>query len=78
MMAESKDQINRGKPRTSYLITYSQADSLKFPTQESFALAVVDAFISERNKVKPQYWACCLEKHSDNDFFAKRTKRDDF
>ena len=65
MMAEIKDHIDCGKPRRSYLITYSQADLLKFPTRESFALAVVDAFTSERSQVKPQHWACCVEQHSD-------------
>jgi len=59
------DEIDKTKPRRSYLITYSKADIQKFPTRESFAKAVVAAFTSKRSKVVPQHWACCLEKHSD-------------
>ena len=65
MVAEFRDEINCGKPRRSYLITYSQADLSKFPTRESFAAAI---FTSERSKFRPQHWACCLENHADQGF----------
>ena len=48
--------------RSVYLITYSQADIIKFLTRESFATAVITAF-SDQSKV--QRWACCREDHSD-------------
>lgn len=67
-MAEFRDEINCGKPRRSYLITYSQADLNKFPTRESFAAAICEVFTSERSKFRPQHWACCLENHADQGF----------
>ncbi len=62
------DEIDKTKPRRTYLITYSKADLQKFPTRELFAKAVVAAFTSRRGKVVPQHWACCLEKHSDGGY----------
>ena len=62
------DEIDKSKPRRTYLITYSKADFLKFPTRESFAKAIVAVFSSKRSKVVPQHWACCLEKHSDGGY----------
>ena len=60
--------IDKTKPRRSYLITYSKANLEKFPTRESLAKAVVAAFTSKRGKVAPQHWACCLESHSDGSY----------
>ena len=62
------DEIDKSKPRRSYLITYSKADLQKFSTRESFGEAVVAAFTSKQGKVVPQHWACCLEKHSDGGY----------
>ena len=45
------DEIDKSKPRRSYLVTYSQADLQKFPTRESFGEAVAAAFTSKRSKV---------------------------
>ena len=73
MMAEFRDEINCGKPRRSYLITYSQADLSKFPTRESFAAAICEVFTSERSKFRPQHWACCLENHADQGFHCHMT-----
>ena len=66
-MAEVGDEIDRIKPRRSYLVTYSKANLEKFPTRESFAEAVVETFVSKRSCSKPQHWACCIEKHADGD-----------
>ena len=49
--------------RRSYLVTYSQADLKKFPSRESFADCVVNAFNSGTGKVQVDHWACCLEEH---------------
>ena len=62
------DEIDKSKARRTYLITYSKADFLKFPTRESFAKAIVAVFSLKRSKVIPQHWACCLEKHSDGGY----------
>ena len=62
------DEIDKSKPRRSYLVTYSQADLQKFPTRESFGEAVAAAFTSKRSKVVPLHWACCLEKHENGGY----------
>ena len=62
-MEEPTDEIDGRKPRRCYLITHSQADLQKFPTRQSFAEAVVEAFTSERSQSLPQHWACCIERH---------------
>ena len=48
--------------RRQYLITYSQADLLKFPNRQSFGETVVSCF-NNTGKVTVDYWACCLEEH---------------
>jgi len=50
--------------RRQYLITYSKANMLKFPTRNSFAIAVLNSF-SLSGKVVVQQWACCLEEHEN-------------
>ena len=67
-MAEREDEIDRDKPRRSYLVTYSRANLEKFPSRESFADAVFEAFDSKRSSSKPQYWACCTEKHANDGY----------
>ncbi len=67
-MAQPIDEIHSRNPRRCYLITYSQADLQKFPTKQSFADAVVEAFTSERSQSSPQHWACCIEKHQQQGF----------
>ena len=62
------DDTDNSKVRRTYLITYSRADLHKFPTRQSFAEAVADAFRSERGKVVPEHWSCCLEQHADGNF----------
>ena len=55
--------LEERQQRRAYLITYSQCDLELFPTRESFASSVVDAF--QANKSKVMHWACCLEDHKD-------------
>ena len=50
--------------RRQYLITYGQADLVKFPTHQSFGEAVVSRFHNS-GKVTVDYWACCLEEYEN-------------
>jgi len=54
--------------KRQYLITYSQADPLTFPTRESFGEAVQEEFDAGSSKVKVDYWAVCREPHQDGGF----------
>ena len=50
-------------PRRTYLITQSQADPSKFPSQQEFGKCIKTHFSKGSEKVKVQNWACSLEKH---------------
>ena len=50
--------------RRQYLITYSKADLVKFPTRESFCDALISCF-NATSKVVAEYWACYLEEHEN-------------
>ena len=50
--------------RRQYLITYSKAGLVKFPTRESFCDALISCF-NATGKVVAEYWACCLEEHEN-------------
>ena len=54
--------------RRQYLITYSRADEVKFPTRESFGEMIEFEFNAGKSAVKVQHWACCRESHSDGGF----------
>ena len=54
-------QLKSRDTRTVYLITYSQANLLKFGSREQFARAVVEAFSTK--KVRVLQWCCSLENH---------------
>ena len=58
---DSEDEMGRRDLRRVYLVTYSQADVEKFPTRNSFALAVVAAL--SRASTKVIQWCCSLENH---------------
>ena len=49
--------------RTSYLITYSQADLTRFPNREDFALLVVGLFNETEGDGRVDYWVCGKEEH---------------
>ena len=51
--------------RKTYLVTYSQANRILYPTRESFGQDIVGSFNSGESKVKVLYWACCLESHAN-------------
>ena len=62
----SESELDPRAVRSTYMVTYSQADLNKFPTRESFAKAVVSTFESDgKGNVKPLHWACSLEDHAD-------------
>ena len=71
-MAESEDEfqedrvVNTSIGRRTYLVTYAQADMLKFPTRQSFGEMIQRHFDSGTSKVKTEYWACCKEQHKDS------------
>lgn len=56
--------------RLVYIVTYSRADTTKFPSRQSFADAVVEAWRASGFSI--EHWVVCLEAHanygeSDND-----------
>ena len=51
--------------RRTYLITHSQANLEKFPSRQSFADCVVDAFQNGASIATVQHWVCCMENHAD-------------
>ena len=56
---------NRRGGRQQYLVTYSQADTARFPTRESFGEMVEEVFNLGMSVVKVSHWACCRESHED-------------
>ena len=55
--------------RRIYLVTYSQADTQKFPDAHSFGLAVATAFDNATGTSKVQHWACSKERHPETGGF---------
>lgn len=51
--------------RLVYIVTYSRADTTKFPTRQSFADAVVEAWRLSGFSV--QHWVVSLEAHANDD-----------
>ena len=49
--------------RTIYLVTYSQADLSKFPSRESFSVAILNGF--EARNVQVVMWVTSLEHHQN-------------
>ena len=56
--------MNTNAVRSTYLVTYSQADLQKFPARADFASAVVQSF--SRGSAKVLHWCCCQESHQDS------------
>ena len=61
----ASSQLSPRTVRRTYLVTYSQADLVKFPSRQSFGEAVVNTFNSGSGKVKVEFWACSREDHKD-------------
>ena len=62
---QSSQLKNTNVGRRTYLVTYSQADTTKFPTRESFGNMLEKFFNAGTGKVKVSHWACCMENHQD-------------
>ena len=60
-VANPNDEIDVRSVRKVYLITYSQADVVRFPTRHSFVEAVLYSFHDTPAKI--MHWCCCLEEH---------------
>ena len=56
------DELSTCQVRQVYLVTYSQADTSKFPTRKLFAEAVVLSF-SRGTTTSVVYWCCSQERH---------------
>ena len=61
----SEAELHYRAVRSTYLVTYSQANLEKFPSRDSFADCVVQAFESEKSKASIQHWVCSMEEHCD-------------
>ncbi len=58
-------ELARRVQRQIYLLTYSRADLCKFPTKDSFADAVIDAWVQNGKQVVQ--WVVCIEEHKDSE-----------
>lgn len=58
------EEIGRREVRQVYLVTYSQADTKRFPTRESFAAAVIASFRAPSASVL--HWCCSQESHKSS------------
>ena len=56
--------LNKRSNRRAFLITYSRANMLLFPTRQTFAEAMLAA-LRENGTEEPLCWACGLEEHKD-------------
>eukprot|EP00111_Clytia_hemisphaerica_P005053 TCONS_00014537-protein len=65
MLSTVLENLRSEDVRSVYLVTYSRADLVKFPTRKSFGDAVSKAFRDAPGKVVPVYWAVCQEAHED-------------
>ncbi|CAB3990358.1 Hypothetical predicted protein [Paramuricea clavata] len=65
----TESELPRRTVRKCYLITYSQADSQKFPTRDSFASAVVQSFSVCETKSKILHWACSRSRAPQRSWF---------
>ena len=53
----------RPTSRSIYLVTYGQADLIKFTTRKSFADVITEAFSNGQAQIKQ--WVCSIENHKD-------------
>ena len=58
------DSLAAKDVRSVYLVTYSQADIVKFSSPEDFALAVLAWF--SQGKAQVLQWCCCREQHKNS------------
>ena len=65
VMDAGNEELDANAVRKVYLITYSQANLKTFPSRESFANCVVEAFLYQESRVKVVHWVCSMEPHKD-------------
>ena len=58
---ETMECLENRTQRLIYLITYSRADTSKFPSRDSFAAAVLEA--CQSFSISVLHWVVCLEAH---------------
>ena len=56
-----EESLDNNEVCSVYLVTYSQADIVKFASRQDFALAVVNSF--SQGKAKVVHWCCSGEQH---------------
>ena len=56
--------LDHSRQRIVYLITYSRADTSKFPSKESFSSAIVEAW--HYFGIRVIQWVTCIEAHNNN------------
>ena len=55
--------LNPSRQRIVYLITYSRADTTKFPSKESFSSAIVEAW--QHFGITVIQWVTCINAHNN-------------
>ena len=58
--------LDHSRQRIVYLITYSRADTSKFPSKESFSSAIVEAW--HHFGIRVIQWVTCIEAHNNNEW----------
>ncbi|KAM7452400.1 hypothetical protein ABFA07_000080 [Porites harrisoni] len=59
------EYLQAGRQRVVYLVTYSRADNVQFPSKESFSNAVLQAW--QNFGVRVVQWVTCIEAHHNTD-----------
>ena len=59
------ESLEAGRQRIVYLITYSRADVVKFPSKESFSHAVIEVW--QKIGVRVLQWVVSIEGHHNSD-----------
>ena len=62
------DDLEPHQARSTYLITYSQADLEKVPSRQDFAQILVDAFNQHNKFNRVTQWACSKERHKNGGY----------
>ena len=70
----SSSHVGQPTVRQVYLITYSQRDLQKFPTQQSFAEAVVSSFSGSNANIVQ--WVCSKQAHKNKGYHHMAIKLD--
>ena len=72
--SSTNDSLTAKDIRSVYLVTYSQADIVKFSSREDFPLAVLASF--SQGKAQVLQWCCCRERKNSGDHYHLALKLD--